>query len=571
MEANELHVFRSAEAADAVDVPAVAIESLARDATAEEIQSMFVEFSLAEVESDTRLPLYELLWFTITGPDESLDGLIDFVVVFEGLSASIADTRPEALVVREGVDERFTPVLRDVATAHGLALREAATGGARISRALVGEYVRIGLIMLDHLVTSVLGVVSRTNYETDVVFFPQTGREDNVIPVLEAGTFDFTVVVYPLFQLFRRGYLADRGLADYPTRAFDAYGGLGTIAAELRFIVEFTRSLLGTPRLESELTDHVEETYGCHMPRAVRRACRETYGRKLSKCLSVPIGRAMIERTDCEAVVVGSSGLPSRGILYAAREYDVDTYLIPHGITRPHEPLVPKDTTMFVPGEFGEDYLGDVFPAERQPRFVATGRPYLQAQYHDGSYSGTDPGEDGPLRIVLATQNFTDAVRADLFSTTLAALGERSETTELVVKIHPSETLDLYRDLLQTCTVPANVDLTLADDRLEHYLDWGDLLVTVNSNVGLESIIHGTPTLAINLWEPTIPNYVYVEVGPVPCLETTEAVESFFRSIDRERVADLKDAELRWFNENYVLETDAARAIADRIDPGKRE
>jgi len=282
--------------------------------------------------------------------------------------------------------------------------------------------------------------------------------------------------------------------------------------------------------------------------------------------LSFPIGKAIIKNPDCKAVVVGGPTVPCRGLLYAADKLETDAYLVPHGITRPREPLAPSSTMMFVPGRFGKAYLEGVFPDDRLPDIIATGRPYLESQYGERREQYDPPKAGDPIRIVLATQDFSDRVRETFVQETLVGIEQMGHTVEVIIKTHPSESTALYEEILGRKPSRSNTSVRIEETGLQRHMREADLLITVNSNVGLEAVILGTPSVSINLFKPYVPAYPYVQAGAVPELTSREDIESFLEEIDAETLQSLRERQEEFLQNNYSLGGGSPKRIADRIE-----
>lgn len=544
---------------------AVAIESAFVDTDETRIRDLFVDFSALDLDSGTDLPVYDLLWAQIVAPRTEFDGLIDCIFLFERLRSTIDDVNADVIVANDDLNASHYAVLEDVATATNTRLDGHRQSSPNRLLDLSRVYLRMVLLMLDQILNFVLSLFRLRNERVAVVFIPQAGREDSMTPVLSKTEFEYSVRVYPLFHRFRPEYDGKHGLQEHPTTSMNSKVGLRTIGAEIRFAAAFAWDLVRGSEMESGLTDYIESTYGCRMPVSVRSCCQTIYKRKLADMLSVPSGASLIDRTDCDAVVVGSPTVPCRGILYAAEAKGVDSYLIPHGIERPREPLVPSFVTMFTTGEFGKSYLEQMFPAERHPRLIPTGRPYLCSQYRNRRGKYEPPSDEEPLRLVVATQNFSNSVRESFVRQILTGTEYYDGPVEVTIKTHPSESTILYRSVIEDTDIGSESSVQIAQSDLEKYVRTAHLLLTVNSNVGVESIVLGTPSASINLWKPQIPTYPYVECGPFPELKSKEEVVEFFDLLDSGMLNALSNDQQTFVQDNYELGSDAATEMAGVI------
>jgi CDP-glycerol glycerophosphotransferase (TagB/SpsB family) len=83
----------------------------------------------------------------------------------------------------------------------------------------------------------------------------------------------------------------------------------------------------------------------------------------------------------------------------------------------------------------------------------------------------------------------------DLQMTIVNDLGGRDETY-FVVKLHPRENPEYYKEVISSCH--AQPDRILHAEDLRSWLPVTDFLVTVNSTVAIEAIIFGVPVILAN-------------------------------------------------------------------------
>jgi hypothetical protein len=565
MGTKKLHVSLTRKTVSDVREDAFIFEVVFSGMSENELKDLFVDFSVLDIDSETNIPLYGLLWSHIVEPRCGLDGLVDCVVLYEKLEAAITEAGADVVVAHEDLNECHHALLEDVTSRTDTKLRNNHETPNRLLD-LTSQYLRIGLILIDQMLNLVFALFVNRDRNVDVVFVPQAGREGSILPALSASDFDLSVCVYPLFHCFRRRYDQERGLASYEPTSLYATSGPRTIISEILFVISFTISIIRRGGMEANLTKHVESKHGRRMPATVRVCCQRAYREKLAGVFSFPAGKAVIEDTDCDAVVVGGPTVPCRGLLYAAEELNTDSYLVPHGITRPQEPLAPASTTMFVPGKFGKTYLESAFPADRLPDIVATGRPYLESQYGERRKQYDPPEEGEPIRIVLATQDFSDRVRETFVREMLAGIQRTEGAVEIIIKTHPSESTVLYEEVIGETELRNNRTIRIKKSGLNELMRWADILITINSNVGLEAIVMGTPSVSVNPFKPYIPTYPYASEDAIPELVTRMDIKNFFKRLDAETFTNLRERQDLFLERNYMLEEESPKRIADHIE-----
>jgi hypothetical protein len=135
----------------------------------------------------------------------------------------------------------------------------------------------------------------------------------------------------------------------------------------------------------------------------------------------------------------------------------------------------------------------------------------------------------------------------------------------LTIKPHPDESHELYREIESEYE---NVRL-ITDGLYEEIAD-SDLTVTINSNVGLESIVIGTPAVCYNAWEPFILEQTFAFADEVPVFRSADEFQTFASQLDRDELSQLRSRQQAFGVESYCLESDIATTIASYIESDQR-
>jgi predicted glycosyltransferase len=94
-----------------------------------------------------------------------------------------------------------------------------------------------------------------------------------------------------------------------------------------------------------------------------------------------------------------------------------------------------------------------------------------------------------------------------------------------------------------------------------------DLTVTIRSNVGLESMIIGTPAVCFNFesWGPFALDQTYALTDDVPVYTSKKEFQTFINQLDRDRLSRLQDRQREYVEQNYYLDSDCAAKMAEYI------
>lgn len=566
-------VWSGADATDADD--AFVVESALRAVPTAEFERVFRDLSEAEFDPVADFPLYEVIRLDLAylfaqdrNPPMAATHL---VVLFRLLDDRLSGDDYDA-VDCTGLDEQYRTVVTDVASRHGVEVDGADRSEFGFRRVLRGLLVGVwGFLLV--LADQVFSLVYRTLRgvelpgPTDIAFVPHVNRFGCTRPVLDelvAMGADHEVVL-PTTTVTWLRERDDRyaELEPYDPTPLDMFTQLPDILTSLRRLGGLVWSVAVSRSFAGDLRAFFAVEFGVDAPRTVNYLLEKTLTVEVPALANVTVAERLLTHLDPDAVVVGSLGSRQEVLLYPAIERGIDTYHIPHSVPTGYELLPPQETVHFVPGEHAVEHLAASEQTSDASNLDPAGRPKLRSLDRSNPTPRTD-WEPDAFRLVVATQPFVDSVRREFVLAVLDGLAEIPVPVDVVVKIHPNEDVSFYREFIPDR--PFRVRVTKED--LHGYQSSADLTVTINSNVGLESMVLGTPCACVALWKPLIRPRLYAARGPVPVLESADDIGAFFADLDRDRAADLHDDQ-REFVETVYLRSDSARDIAERVAGGR--
>ncbi len=384
-------------------------------------------------------------------------------------------------------------------------------------------------------------------------------------PVIDRFDRDHVVLATPLTIVW---YLKN------PTPEMNAYDPIPAnllstprnIVRQLTFLKRVWTQEVRGRELATDLNDFFQREWGINSPRAIQHTVSQIYQADVFRRILVGIQiENSIERFGSKQVTTGTGSMLGRAILNAAERRGCTPYYIPHSVTAGHFAPIQSERIRFFPGTLAEHHLRksvpDVGSQEEFDNMKPAGRPYLTdlRSWVDSNNPGEDI--DDRLRVVIGTQTYDDSVRERFVSLAIAGLGRLDVPVRAIIKVHPGEDPEFYSDVKGT----DSVTVTVTDANLWAELGAADLLLTVNSNIGIEAVLAGTPCVCINLWEPFILDMLYARHGPFPVLESEESVETFFSELRVEDLDSILNDEKAFVNKYFVLEEDTVQNVVDEM------
>lgn len=521
--------------------------------------AVYAELTNADIDVGMSFPLYDIVYPHILKNQRG--ALYRSTLTYLRLEAAYEQVTPDVIRCDDALDQETQAVVRDFCDSYDVQLD--ASGGhvsklGAVKRFLVCSFFLIPFFT-DQLASLVLNKLTTASTDTDVVFVPALGRTSSMTPVLRKASFEFEVVITSMASSWLWGVRND-DFADYTQRPISEFSSLRLIGHQLSLFFHIGVNILYGDELSTELQRILTENVGADLNRAVRYSIHNGFRTRLfGSIFYYPLFDSLLDTVDTERVVVGKMSPGGRAIVAASIDNGVDIYDIPHGTGSADCPNPPAEVVELTSGEFDNRYYSES-PQVRTPwQRIATGRPYL-TELHKEHGGAPNLSSSEPYRLLLATQPFR--YREAFVRDVIRAAEETAVEFEIVIKIHPSENRNFYAAYEESYST-----VTVSEGDLFENLDDADLTLTVYSNVGLESIIAGTPCAIVNRWDPLSPIPIYARYGPVENLRTTDQIVEFLDDVDSGMLSELLETQRDAMYDGYEITADTARNMVEAIDP----
>lgn len=566
------------KAADGSDGSVISLEEIRRNLDRDEFVALKQE--LLEVDVRTRVPfdVFDALWQSIA---VSYHGaLVENVLIYEELASRVAEADPDRIVVNV-TSPKYEAIVRDLERNTDRDVSDVRDVGA-IDRLATFYSRTLGCFSAIELVVFVLSLVDQLycilsravsgrvdpDEDAESIVLPYPGRDESVEPIVREMESNCVVV------LDSRATMPNALGYDYPhdwtgcdRRTLDSFASPGLIAAQLRLVYALYREMLFDERIASGLSRHLLTSRGVDLPNVIDYAVRTGFDGHLMDFKRALIADYVLSRFDrAERLVTGSNGPMYRIVRSFARERGIDNYYVPHAVAHPIEVENPPhpETKMILSGEFDKEFMEQCFASDQLPELVPLGRPYFRWIRETGSLD-TDTEHGESITVLIATQKLED-VRDEFVEDLLTALNDAPQPVKVIVKIHPAEDLAYYRNKFERMDIDLLDRVTLTDEDLATNLGRADVTFTINSNVGIESMIVGTPTVSYNIWQPVIPSYPYATDGAAVLLTSKRELREFVQELSKAQLRRLSEKGQRFAGTNYLADSDAERQIARFIE-----
>jgi hypothetical protein len=520
---------------------------------------------------DTGCIAFPVVWRRLTNSEPSIVRAIVFAKHLECHLEELSITHG-TLVCGESLEEPYVRVVEDVAET--AALKTERQGQKQVVSTLIGllsmfgVMLKIGFVVVDWLVVK-LATVGRSPAKHSIAYVPSIERLDSTLPVVEQFTTNPQTIITEPSWYYALQSETKASLDEFDPVNINQYLTVSGFVRQFRDLGTVVGELLTTNSFAPAVAAAIESEFDLYLESTTRGIVQSTLSNThLVRALVVRRSlQALFAAAHTEKVVIGSLDPVGRAVVHEATKHDVQVYHIPHSVATTDPPYPGSDVVQFVSGTMDIQYYEQIVPREQWWHWVPAGRPYLSnlaEQYGNTEDSQSRArSENDRFKLVVATQPFERRIRKQFVETVLSSCSP--DQFELIIKPHPDESHELYREIESEYE---NVRL-ITDGLYEEIAD-SDLTVTINSNVGLESIVIGTPAVCYNAWEPFILEQTFAFAEEVPVFRSADEFQTFASQLDRDELSQLRSRQQAFGVESYCLESDIATTIASYIESDQR-
>lgn len=511
---------------------------------------------------------YDIFWRRFSRPQST--NAIRSIVLFEELEEAIDtfDDGPDEMVCDKSVPEPYARVIEDLAEKHGIMYRRSGhlfrfRDVIHLTKFLI-IFGGILAMFVDQFIAKLCYRLKPIDAElADIAFFPAINRLESTLPVLRAfDTLPSIVTTTPfLYEFISRSN--NHELKPFNPVSIHSYVDYCSLIGQFCAITSVGREVTGTGPFTRKLVSGLEQEFGMKLSHTVPVLTKSTLinFRFIRAILLRQIFREYAYENSFKKIVLGTLDPVGRAIMCEALTQNIDVFHIPHSIATRFPPNPPPETIQFVSGDMDVRYYERTVPESQAWGWIPSGRPYLANLYKRFKKQSSQPKNRlEEIKILLATQDGSADIRKEFVSTVLDSLQGTNLNAQVIIKTHPDEKPYLYKQFVSDYNGVRIDEKNLFGNLLE-----SDIVLTINSNVGLESVVMGTPCVCFNKWEPFILDLTYVLTGEIPVLRSRNALNSFFNNLSRERLKSMREGQMEFVKQNYKLDSDVAENIAQYI------
>jgi len=538
----------------------ISIESLMSEVSRDEIVDTVGRVSSLDIPN-TGCVAYPIIWDRLAN---SGNGLVRAIILFQKFEKRLNELNIThgTLICEESLEEPYVQVVEDVAKSTSMKSKRQ---GQRQSLFLLSilfqmitSTIKMGAVIADWFLTRLVTLFTSPVKES-TVYIPPINRLDSTLPIVDAlNTKPLTVITEP-FWYYTIQYSVKSRLDPYEPSYSSQYLPIRGFVGQIYDLGTIVREVLTANSFALSVEDAIESEFGVCIKKRTRGIVRENLSDfHLVRALILRRSlRALFSSDHIKKVIIGTLDPTGRAIVYEASKRELQLYHIPHSIATTRPPYPNSNVTQFVSGDWDAKYYQQVVPCDCRWDWVKMGRPYLNKI--TGEYEYEQDIKRGRYKVLVATQPYSTSVRKQFIESILSCFDE--DKFILTIKPHPDENANIYNNIELE-----HENVNVLSENLYNEINKSDLTVTIRSNVGLESIVVGTPTICFNVWEPFLLEQTYALANEIPVFKSETKMREFASQLDDNQISQLQQQQQTFIKQNYHIEDDIANKIANYIE-----
>lgn len=513
-------------------------------------KDLFYQLSQFEISSRTKRPLYQISWPHILL--QSRGNLLEYIILFQRLDRRVQKESPETMHCHN-IPKKYHSVIADVGEKYGISTN---SSGGRNKPGLYYTVITSALILFIDQILFLPYKIKKLNINT--IIYVYGGKIDKISDVIKSHNGEKVSLV----SWLNIRYILDSVVRDHGTDInilpINLLVGVTELRHEILFFINYLHEIR-TEEMVQGLENQIMEEMDIKMERTVQQSVWYAYRNDVRMILT-GIAAGSLQRKFGPKNILYHGPSPRERTIMKESNDSIDQYYLPHGIGGVQEPIPDQQVTQFAPGIASIRYLQAMYDS-KVPDLVNTGLPHLSKLYENNRAVEKRNSDN---RIMVATQPFDDPIRKKYIKIILQSVAESNTSYNVVIKTHPIEDIEFYNELLSELIPESELDVVVTDKNLINNIKRSGLVITMNSNVGLESIICKTPCVSIIPWGVLTPP-IYVQQGPVFQFNTSEEITTFFSNLNTNCLDDMFESQYEFIMNDFALKKDAAHEICEYL------
>jgi hypothetical protein len=483
------------------------------------------------------------------------EGLPLHLCLYRVLTDYIEKNSPTKIVTHN-LDTTYRSTVSEVANENNILIRH--KGSDSLGTSIFSNLLSITILIFDQVLSIIYKRVWSNKEKKGALIFPFPDRFDSVIPVIEKIDIPVHTVVPSLLLSWHVRPSTVEWPSETATSTLSEYATPKIIFSQIMTFIDLQKQIINKNiKISMDMSEHMSDNYDVELPSTVQSMYTQIIKENIRSILSFPLIESAIRQQNCRTVTVGGDSARDRFALSIAESAGVKTFYLPHSIQYKYK--IPPDTSdmiQFVSGKPDDEIIYDMTTQENRPETLRYGRPYLE------NLQRRTTSPDSPADIIIATQPYPDWIREKFVKSICKNLILDISISDIVIKIHPSENKNYYENLVTNIGLESQIDIQ--SGAIQNYTSKGTILLTMNSNVGIESILLGSYCICYNPCKPFVGRSSYIDGDVIPYLSQSDEVKTHIRELTESDILLKQKKQYEYIMKSYEFE-DCSERIAEQI------
>jgi len=519
-----------------------------------------------------RLPIFDICKFWLRSGTFSteVESLPNYLFLIEMLQEEISGNGIDKII---GVDINCAigPAIHDAASPYAVEI-EIGQETSNTQDRIIDKFINILWVfplLFDQIIASLYNTFQKDSINPNTVFVPPQTRFRSFKSVIENMNSDYAIILKRSFIMRLIKGPINPKIEQYETSLAHFYVSLSDIGTQFCYLLfdYIPREMIGNTT-ELDVISSIEKEFGLNLENTIPHIFNTMYKSHITNDIfKYFIYKSVLQSVSPKQIVSGIGYSPSaEAIWFAAQKTNTEAFDLPHTITlNPPKTGVFTDAT-FLSGEFSKKYINKNYPNRaEETKLIPKGRPYLELLTK--KISEANGRSRNQIRVVIATQPYDEDTRELYVQSALNGLEQMAISSKIVIKTHPNESKEnysLYGDMNNY-----NIDIISGDILPE--IQKSDVVISLNSNVGLEAILADCLSIVINHRKSYRHRCLpYAIEGPVPILTSASEINNFFKGLNRCKIESIKSKQQEFIKQGYVL-SGATNQVTSELETNKYE
>jgi hypothetical protein len=480
-----------------------------------------------------------------------------YISFYELLSEKIEEKNYSNIIVHE-MPKPYRLVIEDIVNETSISIHRECD--EKTKNSWTRSRINVLIFILDQIFVLIrrLFILTESQKDRQHLFFPFPDRYDSLLPIIKNLNESAHTIVTPLFVSWQYLASGDNWPSNIRASPLTEHTTISNLIYQIKNILAIEKSVYYRDfAVANDLAKYISKNHDIKMEYTIKFLISKMVRNNYRQILSLILMKHIISGSQCQNVIIGGDAPRDRYTARIGDKKQKQIFHVPHSIQyRSKIPLPAKCLIQFLPGEPDRRLLEKSYSGDQLPKLIVSGRPYFNT-LNTSKKKSTESN-----KIIIGTQPYSNWIRNKFVKKCLAQIQRSDFIGKVIIKIHPSENRPFYQNIINNLENKQQIDVETGP--VQDYITDNTCMITINSNVGLESILLGAYCISFNPFEPFIQKSSYIDEKLVPYITSDENLSKqisdvFVPNLETEQ----QKIQTQYIKKNYIFEDTIESIVAN--------